>query len=108
HGRELQKGATRVQQTVDALARQQLAAGSVLGAGRFAASLCDGGQMPAQVLDLFLHGSRIDGKVFRTWVDARFQNRHEHWLLIVVFGIVSSFERNSGMGARAWRSKPPG
>ncbi|MCY1371943.1 hypothetical protein D9M69_591130 [compost metagenome] len=65
-----------VEQTVDAFARQQLAARGMALLGLGAAALVDAGEQGAQVVDLLEHGGRVGGEVRRARVDLGVQDGH--------------------------------
>ncbi|MNT43038.1 hypothetical protein D3C72_1794890 [compost metagenome] len=52
---DFQEGTARIEQGIDAVAHQQLAARGVLGARRFAAAKCGAGEGGVQVVDYGLH-----------------------------------------------------
>jgi hypothetical protein len=71
-GRELgefEEGRARVEQHLHAVARQQLAAREVLGAGRLAAALGDGRHLVPQVVDDQLHGRGVGLEVVAARVE---------------------------------------
>jgi hypothetical protein len=61
--RELEEGAARVEQLVDPLAGQQLAAGDVPVAGGLAATGPDGRESLTQLVDEFTHAATVADQV---------------------------------------------
>jgi len=74
--RHFEEGRAGVEQVHHAIARQELAAGGVLGAGGFAAALGDTFQVGAQVIDHGLHGLRIGRELGRAGIELGLQNGH--------------------------------
>jgi hypothetical protein len=75
-GRELEKRRAGVQQRIDALAHQELARLTMLGAGRLAAAPGVVRQRPLQLAHQRLHSGAIRGEVRRARVDAGGQSSH--------------------------------
>src|SRR5450830_1391533 len=73
---KFEEGSAGIEQHLDAVARQQLAPGDVLGAGGFAAALGDLGHPGAQVVDQGLHGGRIGLEIFAARIELAFDVRH--------------------------------
>ncbi|MNQ89209.1 hypothetical protein D3C85_1045090 [compost metagenome] len=73
---DFEKGRARVQQAVDALARQQLAARGVAFLGLGAAAFMDAAEQPVQRADLFEHGRAVAGELRGTGVDLGVQDGH--------------------------------
>ncbi len=73
---DFEEGRAEVQQAVDALARQQLAARGVAFLGLGAAAFVDAGEQGAQVVHLGEHGGLIGGELRRTGVDLGMQDGH--------------------------------
>ena len=76
HRRQFQERRARIDQVLDAVARQQLAARHVLGARGFAAAQRGLRQFLIQVIQLRLHGARVVGEVLRPRIDAGFDDGH--------------------------------
>ena len=76
HLADLQEGRARVEQVVDALARQQLAAGNMLGPCGLAAAQRHLRRLRAQVLDQRAHLRGIGPEVLRARIDLALQHLH--------------------------------
>lgn len=74
--RHFEEGRVRVQQHLDPVARQQLAAREVLGARRLAAALNHGGKPDVQVVDERAHRGGIRLEVFGAGNELRGECRH--------------------------------
>ena len=73
---DFEKRRTRVEQSVDALAHQHLAAAEVLGARLVIASLCDLGDPGAQVLDQHRHRRTVVFELGIARIDPRLDDAH--------------------------------
>jgi hypothetical protein len=79
---ELEEGRPFVQECVDPVARQKLAAPEVTVARLLAAALLDLRNLLAQVRDGILHGRGVPREQVRTGIDARFENSHDERLRV--------------------------
>ncbi|MPM74215.1 hypothetical protein SDC9_121200 [bioreactor metagenome] len=84
--RELQERRARIEQTLHALARQQLAARHVFGARGLAATLRHALGLCAQIVDHRLHRIRVGLEVRRPRVELRSKNAHCLFLHFSLFG----------------------
>jgi hypothetical protein len=75
-GPDLEKRRVRIEQPLDALARQQLAAALVLGARVGRAALRDARELRVQVVDLHAHRGGVGLEVFGTRIELARQLRH--------------------------------
>jgi hypothetical protein len=73
---DLEEGRARVEQAVDALARQELAARRMALARLGVAAERDLGRTGAQVVDLSLEGRGVAPELLRARVDSRLDRRH--------------------------------
>ncbi|MCY1452494.1 hypothetical protein D9M71_694170 [compost metagenome] len=74
---DFEDGRTRVEQAVDALAGQQLAARGVAFLGLGAAAFMDAAEQPVQRADLLEHGRAVAGELRGTGVDLGVQDGHD-------------------------------
>ncbi|MCY1549962.1 hypothetical protein D9M68_861710 [compost metagenome] len=77
---DLEEGRARVEQAVDALAGQQLAARGVAFLGLGAAAFMDAAEQRVQGADLFEHRRAVAGELRGTGVDLGVQDSHLRFL----------------------------
>ncbi|MNE34498.1 hypothetical protein D3C80_1282230 [compost metagenome] len=95
---EFEEGRAGVEQGVDALARQQLAARAVALLGGDAAALADAAEQGAQVVDLLAHRRAVAGELRGTGVDLGVQDGHR--ALLGLFAIPPLPRAGEGPGER--------
>jgi hypothetical protein len=94
---EFEEGRAGIEQHLHAVARQQLAARDMLGAGSFAAALGERGHPGAQVVDQGLHGRRVGFEILAARIEFALDVGHCRPLLVVLTPDSRRPDRTSGL-----------
>ena len=101
HRRQFQERGARIDQVFHAVARQELAARGVLGAGGLAAAQGRLRQLLVQVVQLSLHGARVVDIVLRPRIDAGFDDGHGVPPVLLDWNL-KALEKRAGCLAARW------